>query len=79
MQVLAEMARRGVARDALLGTLRQMGAEMPAASIDMLRWAAGRPGLEVRSLPACFARLPLLGTCQKCAFAAPNALYHMRC
>ena len=51
--VLAEMARRGVSRDRLLGTLRTMGAEMPAASVAMLRWAAGRPGLDVRVLSDC--------------------------
>ncbi|KAK9836188.1 hypothetical protein WJX81_007747 [Elliptochloris bilobata] len=51
--VLAEMARRGIARDALLCTLRKMGAEMPAAAVDMLRWAAARPGLEVCVLSDC--------------------------
>lgn len=46
-------ARRGVSRDRLLSTLREMGAEMPAASVAMLRWAAARPGLEVRVLSDC--------------------------
>jgi len=42
-----------VSRDRLLSTLREMGAEMPAASVAMLRWAAARPGLEVRVLSDC--------------------------
>lgn len=36
-QVLGEMQRRGVSRDALVACLREMGREMPAASVRMLQ------------------------------------------
>lgn len=35
--VLAEMQRRGIGRDAILGELRRMGREIPTASISMLQ------------------------------------------
>ena len=76
--VLAEMARRGVSRDRLLGTLRAMGAEMPAASVAMLRWAAGRPGLDVRVLSDCnqlFISHMLTGAAAP-PVAAPSLLAH---
>lgn len=50
--VLAEMHRRGVGRDKLLSVLRSMGAEVPAASRAMLRWAAARD-VDIRVLSDC--------------------------
>ena len=50
--VLCEMARRGLGREQLLGALRTMGAEMPPASVELLRWAA-RVGMDVRVLSDC--------------------------
>lgn len=47
--VLGEMQRRGVSRDRIVGTLREMGAEVPAGAARMLRWAARR-GMDVRIL-----------------------------
>lgn len=37
LQVLGEMQRRGVSRDALVSCLREMGREMPLASVRMLQ------------------------------------------
>lgn len=47
--VLAEMQRRGISRDRLVGTLRSMGGEVPGGTTRMLRWAA-RQGVDVRIL-----------------------------
>ena len=35
--VLGEMQRRGISRDAMLTELRRMGAEIPAASLQLLK------------------------------------------
>lgn len=51
--VLAEMHRRGISRDRLLATLRDMGRELPLASGTLLRWAASTPGLETIVLSDC--------------------------
>ncbi|PSC70630.1 CTD small phosphatase [Micractinium conductrix] len=40
--VLAEMHRRGVSRDRLVGCLREMGREVPLHSVQMLQYAARR-------------------------------------
>ncbi|GBF88218.1 CTD small phosphatase [Raphidocelis subcapitata] len=50
--VLAEMQRRGVGRDSILTTLQRMGAELPPASVRMLRAAAAR-GTPVAVLSDC--------------------------
>jgi hypothetical protein len=50
--VLAEMARRGIARDRILATLRRMGGEMPLGSLRLLQWAA-RAGIDIRILSDC--------------------------
>jgi hypothetical protein len=52
--VLSEMARRGVTRDALLAALQRMGAELPPASVRMLRHARGT-GVDVKLLSDCNA------------------------
>ncbi len=39
--ILSEMQRRGVSRDVLLSTLQQLGAEMPLASVELLRMMHG--------------------------------------
>jgi hypothetical protein len=50
--VMSEMARRGVSRDAILAALTKMGAELPAASVRLLRSAAAR-GVDVKVLSDC--------------------------
>jgi hypothetical protein len=50
--VLSEMARRGVSRDKMLGTLRTMGGELPLGTLRMLQWAQ-RTGVDVRILSDC--------------------------
>ncbi|KIZ01626.1 hypothetical protein MNEG_6337 [Monoraphidium neglectum] len=50
--VLAEMQRRGVSRDAMLAALQRMGAELPPASVRMLRGARAR-GVDVKVLSDC--------------------------
>lgn len=50
--VLSEMARRGIARDQILATLRRMGGELPEASLQLLQWAA-RAGIDIRILSDC--------------------------
>jgi hypothetical protein len=52
--VLSEMARRGVTRDALLAALQRMGAELPPASVRMLQAARAR-GVDVKVLSDCNA------------------------
>lgn len=51
-QVLAEMARRGISRDHILGTLRKLGADFPPASARLLRWAHSK-GFDIRVLSDC--------------------------
>jgi hypothetical protein len=46
------MARRGISRDRILSTVRSLGAELPPATSQMLRWAYGR-GIDVRVLSDC--------------------------
>ncbi|KAF8072557.1 PSR2 [Scenedesmus sp. PABB004] len=53
-EVLAEVARRGVGRDALLTRLRALGGELPPATGKLLGWAAAR-GLPVKVLSDCNA------------------------
>lgn len=50
--VLAEMARRGISRDKLLNELRKMGSEIPAASLQLLRWAHQKR-FDVRVISDC--------------------------
>lgn len=50
--VLSEMQRRGVGRDALLSALQRMGAELPPASVRMLRGARARR-VDVKVLSDC--------------------------
>ena len=50
--VLSEMARRGVGREQLLAALQRMGAELPPASVRMLRGARAR-GAGVKVLSDC--------------------------
>lgn len=52
--VLAEMQRRGVSRDAMLAALQRMGAELPPASVRMLRGARARR-VDVKVLSDCNA------------------------
>lgn len=69
--VLSEMARRGIARDRILATLRRMGSELPLGSLRLLQWA-GRAGIDVRVLSDCnslfighvLTGLPLLPLCE---------------
>ena len=50
--VLSEMARRGISRDKILMALRKMGEEVPAASLELLRWAA-EENIELRVISDC--------------------------
>lgn len=50
--VLAEMQRRGVTRDALLVALQRMGAELPPASVRMLQGARAR-SIDIKVLSDC--------------------------
>lgn len=50
--VLSEMGRRGISRDRLLVALRGMGEEIPAASLEMLKWAHDER-IDVRLISDC--------------------------
>ncbi|KAK9814688.1 hypothetical protein WJX72_009831 [[Myrmecia] bisecta] len=50
--ILAEMQRRGVTRDEILAQLKEMGREIPMASVEMLQWAF-RQRVDVRILSDC--------------------------
>lgn len=50
--ILSEMQRRGVSRDVLLSTLQQLGAEMPLASVELLRMMHGAQ-VDVRIVSDC--------------------------
>ena len=50
--VLSEMQRRGVSCDALVACLREVGREVPPATVRLLQWAAAR-GLDATILSDC--------------------------
>lgn len=51
--ILGEVCRRGMGREALVAALQRLGAEVPPASLQLLRLAKQRQGVDVRILSDC--------------------------